>query len=103
MAPLKVSSDIVPLADFKAQAAALLRRLNETDSPMVITQNGRAAAVMLSPEAYDALLAADAFTIASEQGTQDLDSGRFVEGERVTEWLDSWATANELPAPRPRG
>ena len=33
-------------------------------------------------------------------GLKDLESGKNVSNERVTEWLNSWGTENELPAPK---
>lgn len=33
------------------------------------------------------------------QGLADLEAGKKVPNERVVEWLDSWGTDNELPAP----
>lgn len=33
------------------------------------------------------------------QGKAELEAGAIVSHERVTEWLDSWGTDNELPAP----
>ena len=47
MANLRVAEDIVPLSQFKAKAADLLRRISETGAPIVITQPGRAAGVLL--------------------------------------------------------
>jgi predicted transcriptional regulator len=34
------------------------------------------------------------------QGLAELDAGEGVSHERVVEWLDSWGTENELPAPK---
>jgi predicted transcriptional regulator len=34
------------------------------------------------------------------QGLAELDAGKGVDHERVVEWLESWGTENELPAPR---
>jgi predicted transcriptional regulator len=34
------------------------------------------------------------------QGLAELESGEGVSNERVTEWLDSWGTDNELPEPK---
>ena len=34
------------------------------------------------------------------QGLAELDAGEGVSHERVVEWLDSWGTENELPAPQ---
>jgi predicted transcriptional regulator len=33
-------------------------------------------------------------------GTAELEAGEGVSNERVMEWLDSWGTENELPAPK---
>jgi antitoxin component of MazEF toxin-antitoxin module len=33
-------------------------------------------------------------------GLADLEAGRKVPNERVSEWLDSWGTENEMPAPK---
>ena len=45
--------DIVPVTDLRQDAAAVLRRLKGSREPLVITQRGRAAAIMLSPESYE--------------------------------------------------
>lgn len=44
--------DIVPVTDLRQDAAAALRRVRTTKQPLIITQRGRAAAVMVSVEAY---------------------------------------------------
>ena len=33
-------------------------------------------------------------------GLAELEAGQGVPNERVMEWLDSWGTENELPAPK---
>jgi predicted transcriptional regulator len=33
-------------------------------------------------------------------GLAELEDGKAVSNERVMEWLDSWGTENELPAPK---
>jgi predicted transcriptional regulator len=33
-------------------------------------------------------------------GLAELEAGQGVSNERVMEWLDSWGTENELPAPQ---
>lgn len=45
--------DIVPVSDLRQDVAAVLKRLQATSEPLVITQRGRAAAVLLSVEAYE--------------------------------------------------
>lgn len=45
--------DIVPVTDLRQDAAAVLARVRKSAQPVVITQRGRAAAVMVSPEVYE--------------------------------------------------
>jgi prevent-host-death family protein len=45
--------DIIPVTDLRQNAAAVLRRIRSLRRPLVITQRGRAAAVLLSVTAYE--------------------------------------------------
>lgn len=45
--------DIIPVTDLRQDAAAALERVRVSKKPLVITQRGRAAAVMLSVEEYE--------------------------------------------------
>lgn len=44
---------IVPVTDLRQDAAGVLRRLRGSRDPLVITQRGRATAVLLSLDAYE--------------------------------------------------
>ena len=44
---------IVPITDLRQDAAAVLNRLKDSAEPVIITQRGRAAAVLLSPKVYE--------------------------------------------------
>jgi len=44
---------IIPITDLRQDAAAALKRVRTSKQPLVITQRGRAAAVMLSVEAFE--------------------------------------------------
>ena len=44
---------IVPISDLRGDAANILGRMKKTHEPVVITQRGRAAAVMVSIEEYE--------------------------------------------------
>jgi prevent-host-death family protein len=45
--------NIVPITDLRQDATSIVKRIAETREPLVITQRGRAAAVMVSIEAYE--------------------------------------------------
>ena len=83
MPNLRVAEDIVPLSDFKARASELLKKLAETGAPMVITQNGRAAGVLLSPAEFDALTERTRFVNAVAEGIEDARLGRTVSHESM--------------------
>jgi prevent-host-death family protein len=46
-------SKIIPISDLRQDAAKVLKLIRNSKEPLVITQRGRAAAVMLSIEAYE--------------------------------------------------
>lgn len=76
MRSLRVSEDIVPISDFKAQASEWLRKLGESGQPLVITQNGKPAGVLLSPESFDELTEKIRFIASIEEGLEDVKAGR---------------------------
>ncbi len=45
--------EIVPVTDLRQDAAAVLKRLKNAQGPLVITQRGRATAILLSIDAYE--------------------------------------------------
>ena len=45
--------ELVPVSDLRQDVAAVLKRLQASREPLVITQRGRAAAVLISVEAYE--------------------------------------------------
>jgi prevent-host-death family protein len=45
--------EIIPVTDLRQDAAAVLKRVQTSHQPLVITQRGRAAAIMLSVDAYE--------------------------------------------------
>lgn len=76
MRPVRISESFVPISEFKAQAAEWLRKIGESGAPLVVTQNGRPAGVLLSPEAFDALTEQARFVTAVSEGLADAEAGR---------------------------
>ena len=44
---------IVPISDLRSDAAGVIKRAAASQEPVVITQRGRAAAVMVSAQSYE--------------------------------------------------
>ncbi len=45
--------EVIPVTDLRQDAAAALRKVRSSRQPLIITQRGRATAVMLSIEAFE--------------------------------------------------
>ena len=45
--------EIIPVTDLRQDAAGVLKRIRGRKEPLIVTQRGRAAAVLLSMEAYE--------------------------------------------------
>ena len=52
----RLSQDIQPLSEFRANTARFVRQVQETRRPLVLTQHGRGAAVLLDIQEYERLL-----------------------------------------------
>ncbi|MBI4679398.1 MAG: type II toxin-antitoxin system Phd/YefM family antitoxin [Elusimicrobia bacterium] len=48
---------IIPISDLQSKARLYVDQVRRTEEPVVITQRGRAAAVLVSYEAYEGFLA----------------------------------------------
>lgn len=53
--PLNLKQDIRPISYIKANAADVMNYVNERKSPIVITQNGEARAVLIDVESYQSM------------------------------------------------
>ena len=56
MPTLKPSQDVQPLSAFRANAAGFLDQVRATKRPLVLTQHGKSAAVVLDVDQYEALV-----------------------------------------------
>ena len=99
MKSLRIAEDIVPLAEFKTRASSLIRELKTSSSTLVITQNGRPAAVLMAPEEYDRLQEQQRYLEAVALGLSDAVAGRTVDHSKVASWLASWGTDHETEPP----
>lgn len=87
--PLRVAEDIVPIAELKAHLSEVVRTLRDRGRPIVVTQHGKAAAVVLSPDEYDRLSYQARFADAVAEGLADEQAGRLHSGTEVGELLDA--------------
>ena len=72
---IQISNDIIPIAEFKTHASAILDRVKSNHQSIIITKNGKAAGVVISPENYDRWAERDNFIRSLEEGIKDSESG----------------------------
>jgi prevent-host-death family protein len=92
MKEVQIADGIVPLGEFKAQAAKLLKRVGESGEPMVITQNGRPAGVLVSPKEYDRIVERQRFLESIAAGLADAEAGRVIDTAELRKRLQAWRT-----------
>jgi len=56
MRPLRPSTDVLSVTEFRANTSAMLNQLRATQRPVVLTQHGRSAAVVMDVGVYEGLL-----------------------------------------------
>ena len=76
---LDLTKDIQSLTTFRRQSAEFLKQLKKSKRPVVLTVNGKAAAIVQDAAAYQRLLDIAASADAQEgirQGLEDVKKGR---------------------------
>lgn len=87
MRSIHVSEDIVPLGEFKAHAARLLKALGQSGQSLIVTQNGRPAAVVMSPAEFDRMRERQRFLESVATGLADSEAGRVLTKEELLQSL----------------
>lgn len=88
-----MNDPIISLSDFKSDASQWLKRLQEESDAVVLTQNGRASAVVQSYETFQRQQQALLMLKLLAQGEADIAAGRLIPQEEV------FATLRERFAP----
>ncbi len=87
MNKLNVSNDIIPIGEFKISISKWLKSVKNTGHPLVITQNGRPAGVLISPSEYDELVHNKLFLNSVNRGLSDIESGNIYSTDELKEEL----------------
>ena len=82
---MNISTDIKPVTYLKAKAADLLKQINETHRPVIITQNGEPKAVIQDPKSYENMRNAIGILKLISQGEEELRGGKSKSQEDVFE------------------
>jgi prevent-host-death family protein len=80
---MRLKEDIKPVTYLQDQATDLLKQVNDSRRPVVITEDGEARAVVLDIDSYEALRDATTLLQLAAQGEADLQAGRVLSQEEA--------------------
>jgi len=73
---MNISNDIKPVTYLKSRAADLLKQINETRRPVIITQNGEPRAVIQDPKSFENMKNAIGLLKLISIGEEDIRAGK---------------------------
>ncbi len=80
---MKISTDIRPVTYLKSKAADMLRQVNDTHRPIVITQNGEPKAVLQDPESYENMRNTIGLLKLISLGEEEIRKGKYKSQDEV--------------------
>lgn len=89
---MNYKEDIRPISYIKTNAADMLKRVNDTHNPIVITQNGEARAVLLDTESYQEMRNSLGILKLLSEGEKDIETGSIFSQEEVFNEIESKLT-----------
>lgn len=75
---LEIQKNVRPLTDVRKHLAAMVAQIQRTNQPLVLTQRGRAVAVMVSPAEYDQMAYREELVKAVHLGLAEADAGHLI-------------------------
>lgn len=92
---MNISKDIRPITYLKSRAADLLKQINETHRPVIITQNGEPKAVLQDPESYENMRNALGMLKLISMAEEEIKNGNVKTQGEVFDKLDKMLKGNE--------
>lgn len=86
---MNITTDIKPVSYLKSKSADLLKQINETHRPVIITQNGEPKAVLQDTESYENMRNAIGMLKLISQGEEDIKKGKTRTQEKIFEKLET--------------
>ena len=80
---MNIQTDIRSVTYLKSRAADLLKQINETRRPVIITQNGEPKAVLQDPKSFEDMRKAIGILKLISHGEEDIKKGKVKTQEEV--------------------
>jgi prevent-host-death family protein len=78
-----LSEDVQPVSEFRANAAKFVQRVRETRRPLVLTQHGKSAAVLLDVEEYERMIDTIELLRDVQEAERQIDAGEVVDHDEA--------------------
>jgi len=88
--------NIIPVSDLRQNAAKVLKKLRNNKEPLIITQRGRAAAVMIGVDAYEKSEHEKELLHVLARGEREIEIGEGYDLDDVLAEADSLLTKDSL-------
>ena len=86
---MNITTDIRPVTYLKSRAADLLKQVNETQRPVIITQNGEPKAVLQDPQSFENMRNAIGILKLIALGEEDVRMGNTLSQQEVFARLEA--------------
>jgi prevent-host-death family protein len=96
MKNISISNDIIPVGQFKAGLAKYLKEIQVQKNSLIITQNGKPAGVLISPEEFDKLRETKLFIDSISRGLSDSEQGNVLTTTQLKKELKGRRVAKGL-------
>jgi len=80
---MNLKEDIRPISYIKSHFADMLKHVNDTQRPIIVTQNGEAKAVLLDTETYQKMVNALGLLKIISQSEKEIEKGKVIAQESV--------------------
>ena len=95
MKHISVSSDIIPVGEFKSGLAKYLKEIKNKRNSLIITQNGKPAGVLISPSEFDELRHTKIFIESISRGLSESEKGEVFSTLKLRKELQKTRTVKE--------
>lgn len=88
-----LTEDIRPIADLKTKSSQLLRHIQHTRRPVLLTKNGKPTAVLMDVKEFASKMASKELAVLLRQAEKEIASGK---GRDIDEFFDEFARTHHL-------
>jgi len=86
---MNIKDDIKPISYIKTNAADMLKRVNDTHHPIIITQNGEAKAVLLDTDTYQSMINSIGILKIMSQSENDIEKEKVIDQDKLFNEFDN--------------